>query len=86
LISSVIGIKLNVLKAILFFFLGPLTGFSFWVAAYWSIELRKKYIYSECSIKDATHFFIINWDNSYSIAERIVIPLIEEISKLRKIN
>jgi hypothetical protein len=70
----------NVYKLILFGFLGPLSLFSFWIAAYWSLEIRKKYIYSVCSIKEATHFFITNWDNSFSIVEKILIPLRNELN------
>lgn len=72
------------MKFFIFFLLGPLTGFSFWIAAYWNIEIRKKYIFSECSIKEATHFFIINWDNSFSISNKILIPIKSSLGKINE--
>ena len=70
------------LKIIAFCILGPLTGFVLWVSAFWSHSIRKKFMYKECSINEATHFYITNWDKSPSIVEKISIPIYNKLGNL----
>lgn len=49
----------------------PLVGF-LWLFSYWYIEFERWFYYAYCDFVDATHFYVLNYDEAYTIVEKHV--------------
>lgn len=79
-IQKAYGLKFSYFRLLLFILLTLCTGIVlFLLLIYWSVRLRRYFLFSFCKVEDATHFMILNWNQNFSIEPRKNYPIINSI-------
>ena len=69
-IQEVQGLRFSFLKVLPYLAFGLLTGGIGIMLCLWLPKLRKRMLFVECEIEQASYFFVKNWDQEYSIVRR----------------
>ena len=52
----------------------------------WWIKFRRILIFADCSIEEATHFWIYNWDDTYTIVRKKTMKGVKTLCKFILFN
>lgn len=70
LLKTIQPIRKVMWKFVLFIICCVLTVGFLWLFAYWYIEFERWFYYNYCAFDEATHFYVLNYDEVYTIVEK----------------